>query len=102
LVRRSPLRPGAWLFTLALALTLAISALYELGEWAAAMVFAEGASAFLGTQGDVWDTQWDMFLALLGAASALVLLSRIHDRQLSGMMTSPEGRPAAHRGTASA
>ena len=83
LIRRSPLRPGKWLTFLALCVGLAISALYELVEWWAALIGGEGADAFLGTQGDQWDTQWDMFLALVGAASALLLLSRLHDRQIA-------------------
>ncbi|MDX1381825.1 MAG: DUF2238 domain-containing protein, partial [Xanthomonadales bacterium] len=61
---------------------LAISALYELLEWWVALLSKEAAEAFLGTQGYVWDTQSDMFLALTGAVLALLLLSRIHDRQL--------------------
>ena len=83
LVRRSPLAPGKWLSFLTLCVCLAISALYELVEWWAALLGGEGADAFLGTQGDQWDTQWDMFLALLGAATALLLLSRLHDRQIA-------------------
>jgi putative membrane protein len=83
LIRRSPLRSGKWLTFLVLSVGLAISALYELVEWWAALIGGEGADAFLGTQGDQWDTQWDMFLALLGAASALLLLSRLHDRQIA-------------------
>ena len=75
LIRRSPLRPGKWLTFLVLCVCLAISALYELVEWWAALIGGEGADAFLGTQGDQWDTQWDMFVALLGAATALLLLS---------------------------
>ena len=63
-------------------IALAVSAFYELIEWWAALAFGQGAHEFLGTQGDPWDTQADMFLALIGAASALVLLSRIHDRQV--------------------
>jgi putative membrane protein len=62
---------------------LAFSALYELIEWATAISTGEAAAAFLGTQGDVWDTQWDMFLALCGALAAQALLSRLHDRQLA-------------------
>lgn len=83
LTRRSPLGPGKWLTFLVLCVCLAISALYELVEWWAALLGGEGANAFLGTQGDQWDTQWDMFLALLGAAGALLLLSRLHDRQIA-------------------
>ena len=66
-----------------LSVCLAISALYELVEWWAALIAGEGADAFLGTQGDQWDTQWDMFVALLGAATALLILSRLHDRQIT-------------------
>jgi putative membrane protein len=61
---------------------LAVSAGYEFIEWWAALAFGGGATEFLGTQGDPWDTQWDMFLALLGAIGAQLLLSRVHDRQL--------------------
>ncbi len=83
LVRRSPLRPGKWLLTLVTCVALAISALYELLEWWAAVLTGEAAAAFLGAQGDPWDTQWDMFLALVGAAAAQLLLGRLHDRQLA-------------------
>ena len=83
LIRRSPLESGKWLTFLVLGVGLAISALYELVEWWAALIGGERADAFLGAQGDHWDTQWDMFLALLGAASALLLLSRLHDRQIA-------------------
>jgi putative membrane protein len=82
LLRRSPLQRGKWLFFLVTCVCLAISASYELIEWLAALLGGSSADAFLGTQGDVWDTQWDMFTALVGAISALVLLPRIHDRQL--------------------
>jgi len=82
LLRRSPFGPGRWLTFLVLCVCLAISAAYELVEWWAAMIGGEGADAFLGTQGDQWDTQWDMFIALVGAATALLLLSRRHDRQI--------------------
>jgi putative membrane protein len=91
LIRRSPLRPGKWLTFLALCVCLAISAFYELVEWWAALLGGEGADAFLGTQGDQWDTQWDMFLALLGAASALLLLSRLHDRQIARLEEGSHG-----------
>ena len=82
LLRTSPLRPGRWLFVLVTSVCLAFSAFYELIEWWAALLGGAGAESFLGTQGDVWDTQWDMFLALIGALSALLLLGRLHDRQL--------------------
>ncbi len=83
LLRRSPLRPGGWLFFLVTTICLAFSAFYELIEWWAAMLWGTSAEAFLGTQGDVWDTQWDMFLALLGALTSLAVLGRFHDRALA-------------------
>jgi putative membrane protein len=83
LLRRTPLRKGGWTFFLVTCVCLAISATYELVEWATALLTGEAADAFLGTQGDPWDTQWDMFLALCGALSAQVLLARVHDRQLT-------------------
>ena len=82
-LRRSPLRPGGWLRLAVTSVCLAFSALYELIKWAAALATGEAATAFLGTQGDVWDTQWDMFLALCGALPAQALLARLHDRQLA-------------------
>ncbi|MBI5612201.1 MAG: DUF2238 domain-containing protein [Gammaproteobacteria bacterium] len=83
LLRTSPLRPGKWLFTLVAAVSLAISACYEFIEWAAAVILGQGADAFLGTQGDPWDTQWDMFLALIGAIASQLLFARQHNRQLA-------------------
>lgn len=73
-----------WLAFLTASIVLAIGAFYELIEWWVA-VFATPnlGDAFLGTQGDIWDTQWDMFLALLGAVCALALFQKIHDRQLT-------------------
>lgn len=70
-------------FFLAVCIALAISAFYELIEWWAALAMGADAHEFLGTQGDVWDTQWDMFLALTGAILALLMLGRRHDRQLT-------------------
>ena len=90
LLRTSPLRPGRWLFTLVTAVALAISAIYEFAEWWAAVLLGQGADAFLGTQGDPWDTQWDMFLAFLGAMLAQALLARVQDRQLARLV--PEER----------
>ena len=66
-------------------IVLAISASYELLEWAAALTLGQNADAFLGTQGDPWDTQSDMFCALIGAVVALVALSRVHDRQMQDL-----------------
>ena len=82
LIRRSPLAGSRWLPVLTVSFCLAFSALYELIEWWAALILGAEADAFLATQGDPWDTQWDMFLALLAAIAALLLLSRLHDRQL--------------------
>lgn len=82
LLRLTPLRPGGWLFTLVTAVCLAISACFEFVEWGAAVALGSGADAFLATQGDVWDTQWDMFVCLIGAVLSLLVLSRWHDRQL--------------------
>lgn len=82
LLRTSPLRPGKWLFFLILCVCLAISAMYEFLEWWVALASGSDAVAFLSTQGDVWDTQWDMFLAMLGAFAALLLLSGWHDRSM--------------------
>jgi putative membrane protein len=82
LLRLTPLRRGGWLFYLVLAAALSFSAFFELIEWWAALVWGADADAFLATQGDVWDTQWDMFLALCGALLAQFALARWHDRQL--------------------
>jgi len=83
LLRTSPLLKGKWLFCIVTCICLAFSAFYELVEWWSALIGGEAAEAFLGTQGDVWDTQWDMFFALIGALSAQLLLSGVHDRALS-------------------
>ncbi len=82
LLRRSPVQRGRWLFFIVVSICLAISACYEFLEWWAALIGGGSAEAFLGTQGDVWDTQWDMFLATVGAITALLLLSRFHDQAL--------------------
>ena len=75
---------------LVVCVVLAVSATYELIEWAAALAMGQGADEFLGTQGDPWDTQSDMFLALIGAVTALALLSRRHDREIAAL-----GEPTA-------
>jgi putative membrane protein len=75
---------GRWMAGfLCICVAMAISAAYELIEWAAAVALGQGADEFLGTQGDVWDTQSDMWMALIGSSTAIVLLSRWHDRQLA-------------------
>ena len=78
-----------WLFFLVISVCLAFSAFYELIEWWAAALGGDSAESFLGTQGDVWDTQWDMFLALCGAIAAQLLLSRRHDAQLARLPHTP-------------
>jgi putative membrane protein len=83
LLRTSPLKSGKWLFFLVTTICMGISVTYEFIEWWSALILGGGASEFLGTQGDVWDTQWDMFLATIGAITAQLLLSRAQDRQLS-------------------
>ncbi|GMU46761.1 MAG: DUF2238 domain-containing protein [Pseudomonadales bacterium] len=87
LLRNRVLVPGGWLFFLICCFVLALAATYELLEWWTAVIAEQGAIAFLGTQGDPWDTQWDMFLALLGGIAAQLLLRRIHDRQLARVQT---------------
>jgi putative membrane protein len=82
LLRGSHVHGRRMLAFLVVCVVLAISATYEFIEWGAALALGQGADEFLGTQGDPWDTQSDMFFALIGAVSALALLSRLHDRQL--------------------
>jgi len=100
LLRTSPLRPGKWLFALVTLSILGVSASYEFTEWWAAIAGGDAAGAFLGTQGDVWDTQWDMFLAGCGAIAAQLSLSRVHDRQLLRLQPSLQYKwePAQGRG----
>jgi putative membrane protein len=83
LLRRTPLRPGGWLFALVVCVVLAVSACWEFFEWWSALVGGDAADDFLGAQGDVWDTQWDMFLAMCGAILSQLAFGRVHDRQLA-------------------
>jgi putative membrane protein len=85
LLKKSPLVAGRWLFFIVTCICLSISACYEFIEWWVAVITGSGADAFLGTQGDVWDTQWDMFTALLGAITAQLLLARHQDKQMGKM-----------------
>jgi putative membrane protein len=80
--RASPLRGSRWLAPLTFCACLAFSAFWELMEWWGALAVQHGDPAFLGAQGDPWDTQWDMVLAAIGALTALLTLSRPHERQL--------------------
>jgi putative membrane protein len=89
LLRNSVLPRGRWLFFMIVCICLAISAFYEFIEWWVAVAAGASSEAFLGTQGDVWDTQWDMFLAFCGAIAAQLLLSRWHDRQLATLVAAP-------------
>lgn len=85
LLRRTPLRPGGWLFFLTSAVCLAISASFEFVEWGAATLLGQSADAYLATQGDVWDTQWDMLCALVGALTSQLCLGRRHDRDVEAI-----------------
>ena len=97
LAAREILLRGAWVrgprmrAFLVLCVALAVSAAYELVEWAAALGMGQGASQFLGTQGDPWDTQADMFMALLGALVVLTLLARLHDRRIAALASRAAG-----------
>ncbi|WP_342447872.1 DUF2238 domain-containing protein [Methylotenera oryzisoli] len=82
LLKKSPLVPGRWLFFIVSCICLSISAVYEFIEWWVAAYEGGAADAFLGTQGDIWDTQWDMLMALVGAVTAQAFLSTFHDRQI--------------------
>ena len=82
LLRTSPLKKGKWLFVIVTSICLAISALYELGEWGVSAATGSAGDAFLGTQGDIWDTQKDMALCLLGAITALLTLSKLHNKAI--------------------
>lgn len=95
LIRGQYVRGRKMLAFLVVCVVMAISATYELLEWASALAMGQGATDFLGTQGDVWDTQEDMFFALIGAITALLLLARAHDRQIAALTAnvSPEKNP---------
>jgi putative membrane protein len=82
LLRLNVLKRGRWLFVMVVSICLAVSALYELLEWTVSALTGSAGDAFLGTQGDVFDTQKDMAMALVGAVAALLTLSKFHDKQL--------------------
>ena len=86
LLRGGYVRGRGMLAFLVVCVVLAVSACYEFVEWGAALAMGQGADEFLGTQGDPWDTQSDMFMALIGAITALATCSRMHDRQLGTMV----------------
>jgi putative membrane protein len=84
-IRHQIVRPGRWTAVLAVAIALSVSLIYELIEWGAALAMGQGADAFLGTQGDPWDTQSDMGMAFLGATVAMTLFTRWQDRQIAAL-----------------
>ncbi len=86
LIRNRILSKGKMLSFIVICIVMAISAGYELIEWAAALSLGQGAEEFLGTQGDEWDTQSDMFFALIGSITALLFLSKWHDRQIAKLI----------------
>ena len=90
LLRTSPLGRGKWLPFLTVSVCLAFSAFYEFIEWWTALLSGSAATDFLGTQGDPWDTQWDMFLAMTGAACAVLFLARLHDRSMVRLNQVPQ------------
>jgi len=89
LLRKTPLQRGGWLYFIIISIVLAVAAFWELLEWWVALIAASDVgTAFLGSQGDIWDAQWDMLLALVGAMVVLPLLSGLHDRSMDQL---PEG-----------
>ncbi len=80
---------------LSICVAMAVSACYELLEWAAAEALGQGASDFLGTQGDPWDTQWDMFMALIGSLVAMLGFARLHDARMAAVKYHGPGMTAA-------
>jgi putative membrane protein len=92
LIRKTPLTKGKWLTTLALSVSLAIAALYEIIEWLVSIITKGGKASkdFLGTQGDIWDTQWDMTWSFVGSIIALLILSSLHNRLLKKEMINEE------------
>ncbi len=100
LLRVAGLPRNGWLPFLTVCVCLAFSASYELFEWWTAVVGGSAADDFLGTQGDVWDTQWDMFLAVVGATTAMLTLTGVHDRSMAKLPlvrsqnSSPAGVPS--------
>jgi putative membrane protein len=99
LIRGRHVKAGKMLGFLVVCVALAISATYELIEWGAAIWLGQGADEFLGTQGDPWDTQSDMFAALVGAVTAILALSRMHDKQLVRVSGHDVRQPGPAAGT---
>lgn len=82
ILRKKGIESKALLFVTVASFCLSFAVFYEFLEWWTALITGEGAESFLGTQGDVWDTQWDMLLALIGALTSLITLSKLHERQV--------------------
>lgn len=80
--RKAKVANNGWLFLYIVTFCLAFSSFFEMIEWWSALAFGEGADAFLATQGDIWDTQWDMFLCLIGSIVSLVVFQRLHEKQV--------------------
>jgi putative membrane protein len=99
LIRKSPLKGSRWLHFIVVSICLALSALYELVEWWVALATGEGAEAFLGTQGYIWDTQSDMAWALTGAILSLLMLSRYHDKAIEHVVSLDQPRQNHSTGT---
>jgi len=97
LLRKTPPRSRGWLFFLVTCVCLAISACYEFIEWGIAVATGSKADAFLGTQGDPWDTQWDMLWALIGSVTSQLVLSRRHEHQLAILGVSSEAVSAGYQ-----
>jgi len=94
LLRKTPLQRGGWLYFIIISIVLAVAAFWELLEWWVALLAAPDVGhAFLGSQGDIWDAQWDMLLALIGASVALPILSRFHDQSMK-QLNFPKIQPA--------
>ncbi len=87
IARTSPLKRGKWLGFISISIALGFSALYEIFEWAASLSNPTDTEAFLGTQGYIWDTQTDMFLALIGAIIAMIIFTKIHNYYLRKINT---------------
>lgn len=98
LLRRTPLVRGGWLAFIVVNIALSIGAFWELIEWWVTLIVASDVGqAFLGSQGDVWDAQWDMFLAMVGAIVALALFSRAHDRSMAKVLSPASPPPSPSR-----
>ncbi len=92
LLRTSLLRPGRWLFFIVLSISFAIGAFWELIEWWTTLLVAgDVGAAYLGSQGDIWDAQWDMFFVGIGSALSLSTMTRLHDRSIRAVLQEPVG-----------